>query len=156
VNKQYWFTNSSASAHAAAAAASVVHDGAYVEQTSYTVKQSEPATGSFTVYVTLKNVGHATATGVQIHVRPFRGLRLGDEDGGNSNLRTLPEDDPLSQYGEWVDFPDLKPDESATQSVVFLNQGSASPVVPGGENDVDGQPKLKLTPEIVFETKKAN
>jgi hypothetical protein len=137
-------------------AAEQVHHGAYVEQTHYTVENNVPANGSFTVHVTLKNEGDAKAVGVQVRVRPYRGMRLGDEDVGNSPLRILDDNDPLSQFGQWVSFSDLAPGESSTQSVIFLSQGTAIPVVPGvSATGVPGQPMEKLTPEITFATEKA-
>jgi hypothetical protein len=152
--QHFWFTNSLGGP--VAPVAPTVQNGADVEQTGYTLEDNVPANGSFTIHVTLKNVGNAKATGVQIHVRPYRGMRLGDEDAGNSVLRILPEDDPLSQFGDWVDFPDLAPGESSTQSVSFLHQGNATPVIPGQTpTGVPGQKPQKLKPEIVFSSEKA-
>jgi len=131
-------------------------NGPDVQQVSYTVENNAPSDGNFTVHVTLKNVGNAKAVSVQIHIRPYRGMRLGDEDVGNSPLRILPEDDPLSQYGDWLNFPDLAPGESSTQSVIFLNHQGATPVVPGKSDvGIPGQPMEKLTPEIIFDTDKS-
>jgi len=134
----------------------VQKEGPDVQQVGYTVESNAPAVGSFTVHVTLKNMGKAKAAGVQIHVRPYRGMRLGDEDVGNSPLRILPEDDPLSQYGEWVSFPDLAPGESSSQSVVFLDHQGATPVVMGvSDTGIPGQPMEKITPEIIFGPEKS-
>ena len=131
-------------------------NGPDVEQVGYTIENSAPVQGNFTVHVTLKNLGTVKAVGVEIHVRPYRGMRLGDEDGGNSNLRILSDDDPLSQYGDWLSFPDLAPGESSTQSVSFLDHEGASPVVPGSSDmGVPGQPMEKIKPEIVFSAEKA-
>jgi hypothetical protein len=155
--KQYWFTNTMAKPAAPAPTVPEVHQGAYVVQTGYTVEDNAPANGNFTIHVTLKNTGNAKATGVQVRVRPYRGLRMGDEDAGNKPLYILPEDDPLSQYGQWVDFPDLAPGESSTQSVIFLKQGAYKPVVVGlSDTGVPGQPKEKLTPEINYSSEKSN
>jgi hypothetical protein len=152
--QHFWFTNSTAAP--APPPPPVVHDGADVEQTKYIVEDNAPANGSFTIHVTLKNTGNEKATSVQVHVRPYRGMRLGDEDVGNSPMSTLPEDDPLSQYGEWLDFPDLKPGESSTESVSFIHQSNAEPVIPGvSATGVPGQAPVKLKPEIVFASEKA-
>jgi hypothetical protein len=130
-------------------------NGADVQQTHYAIENNVPANGNFTIHVTLKNVGNAKALGVQVHVRPYRGMRLGDEDVGNSTLRILPDDDPLSQYGEWVPFPDLAPGESNTQSVIFLSHQGATPVVPGSSDmGIPGQPMEVIKPEITFATVK--
>jgi hypothetical protein len=138
-----------------AAAAPVQKNGPDVRQVGYTVESNAPSDGNFTIHVTLKNVGTAKAVSVQIHIRPYRGMRLGDEDVG-SHLSILPEDDPLSQYGTWITFPDLAPGESSTQSVVFLDHQGATPVVPGKSDlGVPGQPMEKLTPEITFDAEKS-
>jgi hypothetical protein len=140
----------------AVAPAPAVHEGAFVEQTKYTVKSDEPEPGSFTVYVTLKNEGNARATNVEIHVRPYRGMRVGNEDVGHSELKILDDDDPLAQYGSWISFPSLAPGESSTQSTVFLNHEHATPVVFGvSDTGVPGQGQETLTPEINYETEKA-
>jgi hypothetical protein len=131
-------------------------EGADVQQVGYTVDENDPGNGSFTVHVTLKNVGNAKATGVQIHIRPYRGLRLGDEDAGVAKLRIIDDDDPLAQYGDWLSFPDLAPGESSTQKDVFLSKGP-HPVVPGiSDMGVPGQPAKKLVPEIIFKSEKAH
>jgi hypothetical protein len=80
-------------------------------------------------------------------------MRLGNEDAGNSPLHILPEDDPLSQYGAWVSFPDLAPGESNTQTVSFLDRAGAKPVVLGkSDTGIPGQPMEQLTPEIIFKS----
>ncbi len=133
-----------------------IRDGAYVEQTQYTVKEDDPTPGNFTVYVTLKNTGNAKAVAVQIHVRPFRGMRLGDEDAGNSPLHIIKDNDPTAQIGDWLSFPDLAPGESSTQSTTFLDKPGATPVIPGvTPNGIPGHPQEKLAPEIVFDTEKS-
>jgi hypothetical protein len=134
----------------------VQKNGPDVQQVGYRVAENVPANGNFTVYVTLKNLGNAKAAGVQVHVRPYRGMRLGNEDVGNSPLSILPEDDPLSQYGEWVYFPDLAPGESNTQSVSFLSKVGATPVVMGvSDTGIPGQPMEKIVPEIIFGPEKS-
>jgi hypothetical protein len=64
---------------------------------------------------------------------------MGDEDVGAP--KPLPDNDPASQFGQWVTFPDIAPGQSASGSVVFLNKGTMKP---GSNPD----------PEIVFETAK--
>jgi len=151
--QHFWFTNSASAA--APAASAEAHQGAYVEQTHYTVENNVPGRGSFTVHVTLTNVGTAKAVDVSVRVRPYRGMRLGDEDVGHSELKILDENDPLSQFGQWVDFPDLAQGESSTQSAVFLGQGNATPVIPGvSATGVPGQARVELKPEINFSTEK--
>jgi len=150
---QFFFIHTNA---ALVVAAPVQQTGPDVQQVGYSIEGSTPSDGNFTIHATLKNVGKTKAVAVQLHVRPYRGMRLGDEDVGNSPLRILPEDDPLSQYGTWVSFPDLAPGESNTQSVIFLDHQGATPVVPGKSDlGVPGQPMEKLTPEIIFDTAKS-
>ncbi len=150
---QFFFFKSN---NAPVTAAPVQKNGPDVQQVGYRVAENVPSNGSFTVYVTLKNLGNAKAVGVQVHVRPYRGMRLGDEDVGGSPLRILPEDDPLSQYGEWVYFPDLAPGESSTQSTVFLSRVGATPVVMGSsDTGIPGQPMEKIVPEIIFAPEKS-
>jgi len=127
---------------AAAAPAPVARDGADVEQTGFSVRDNTPGAGSFTCQVTLKNVGNAKATGVQISVRPYRGISLGDEDVGHTTPGVLSDSDPISQIGEWVTFADLAPGESSTRNVVFLSRG-------------DVKPGTNPNPDITFQSEKA-
>jgi len=115
------------------------HTGAFVHQVGFKVMSDTPGQGSFTCAVTLKNDGDAKAVNVQVHVRPFKGIMLGDED--ETELKPLPDNDPISQLGQWVTFPDIAPGESATQTAVFLNQRVMKP----GSNP---------NPEVIFETEK--
>ena len=118
----------------------VASSEAKVMQTGFEVQPDTPGAGSFTCQVTLKNVGGTTARNIEVHVRPFRGVRPGSMEIGP--LRApLAEDDPLSQYGSWVSFPDLAPGQSATESATFFDHPNLEP----GRN---------LDPEIVFTTDK--
>jgi hypothetical protein len=138
--QHFWFTNSVA---AAPAAPSPGHrEGADVQQTAFLVEDNASSTGSFTCHVTLKNVGNAKAVDIQVSVRPYRGISRGDEDAGHTDMSVLSDSDPISQFGQWVSFPDLAPGESSTQSVVFL-----------GRTDV--RPGTNPNPEIRFQTEKA-
>jgi len=125
----------------AAAAPVAPRNGADVVQTKFEVQPNTPENGSFTCLVTLKNVGNQKATGVQISVRPYRGVSNVDIDVGQERGGVLPEDDPISQYNAWVDFPDLAPGESSTQSVNFLNRN-------------DYSPGINPDPEIIFQSVK--
>ncbi len=103
------------------------------------VAKDTPTPGNITCKVTLKNVGNAKATCIQINVRPYKGSSTYDEDVGYQKVIVLCDDDPISRYGQWLDFPDLKPGESSTKSVSFL----AHPPFKPGNN-----PK----PDIVFKS----
>ena len=138
--EHFWFTNSAATTPAAPSPGH--RDEADVQQTGFSVVNDTPSTGSFTCQVKLKNVGNAKAVGIQVSVRPYRGISRGDEDAGHTDMSVLSDSDPISQFGQWVTFPDLAPGESSTQSVVFL-----------GRTDV--RPGTNPKPEIHFQTEKA-
>jgi hypothetical protein len=114
-----------------------------IRQTAFVVHPNTPGFGSFTCDVTVTNQGLRPAKAVQVHVRPFRGVMSGNDGLGHVKYRAVPENDPLSQYGDWLAFPDLKPGESSTQSAVFLNHPNVNP----GHNP---------NPEITFEPAKSN
>jgi hypothetical protein len=139
--EHFWYTNSLATSTAPAAPTSAHRDGADVQQIHYSVEDDTPSAGNMTCVVTLKNMGNAKAVSVQIFVRPFRGASNYDEDVGHSDTKPLSDDDPISQIGEWLTFPDLAPGESSTQSVSFLSRH----FVIEGKN-----PK----PQILFQTEK--
>jgi hypothetical protein len=124
-----------------AAAAAAEHDGPYVEQTDFRVEDGVPTSVSFTCHVTLKNIGKAKATGVEVCVRPFRGTQVYDDTSARNDNKVLPDDSPLAQISQWVTFPDLAPGESSTQSAVFMRANTSD----YGEN-----PK----PEIIYEPEK--
>jgi hypothetical protein len=113
--------------------------GADVRQVKFVAEPNTPGMGSFTCLVTLQNVGPATARNVRVYVRPYRGAGYGSVDVGHVGYHVLKDTDPLSQYGAWVNFPDLKPGESSTQQAVFLDHPNVTP----GYNS---------NPEIIFET----
>jgi hypothetical protein len=98
---------------------------AKVVQTSCMIEVDTPP-GSFTCEVTVKNVGGEKATGVEVHVRPFRGSRRGLVDIGPMGP-PLNENDPLSLMGTWIAFPDLAPGESSTQTATFPSQPNIMP-----------------------------
>jgi hypothetical protein len=128
--------------NAAPVAPSMVHsDSADIQQVDYVVQPDTPSVGSFTCLVTLKNEGGATGTSVQISVRPYRGVSNYDEDVGHQNAVVLSDDDPASQFNDWLSFPDLAPGESVTRPVIFTSRPDIKP----GAN-----PK----PEIIFDTDK--
>jgi hypothetical protein len=103
---------------------------------------NNPMQSNFIAHVTLKNMGNAKATGIQVWVRPYRGVSVGgSRNGDGAGARQLPDDDPISLMGQWVSFPDLAPDESYTYDVTFISRDDVKP----GAN-----PK----PQIVFESEK--
>ena len=139
-NGHYFFTPPPA-APAAPAASMAPPEAPDVRQTHFVIHPNTPGAGSFTCEVTVLNQGQKTARGVQVHVRPFRGVMYGSDTLGHVGYHALPESDPLSQYGDWLSFPDLKQGESSTQSAVFMNHPNVNP----GFNP---------NPEITFEPAK--
>jgi hypothetical protein len=117
-------------------------DGPDVEQTAFSTEDNVPSPGNFTAHVTLKNIGTAKAVDIQIMVRPYRGIMMGDFDITMHPNTYLDDNDPLSQYGQFVNVPDLAPGESATVDAIFLDHPHLTP----GNN-----PK----PQIIFGTEKA-
>jgi len=118
------------------------HGKANLRQVSFRVEQDAPARGSFTCSVTLKNTGDVKAVNVEVHVRPYKGITLGDEDLGHSSIEPLSDSDPTSQIGQWVTFPDIPPGESRTATAIFLVKEG---VHPGGNPE----------PDISFQSEKA-
>jgi hypothetical protein len=117
--------------------------GADVRQTAYSVDLNKPTAGFMTCHVTLKNFGLSKALNIQVKVRPYRGAT--NEDGEASfqpKVYTLPDDDPISQIGDYVSFPDLAPGESETRDVQFAIHTEVNP----GTNP---------NPDIIFETDKS-
>jgi len=120
--------------------------GPDIRQIAYTVTPNSPQPGSFTVQFTVKNVGNITATSIQVKVRPYRGMILGDQDNplpGGGGTGPVSDNDPISQYGQWVALPDLAPGQSSSNSMVFADQPNMTPT--------DG-PKL----DIIFVPVKTN
>jgi hypothetical protein len=113
-----------------------------VRQTAYWT--SPDLTGSgFISHVVLKNQGNARAVGIQVWVRPYRGIKvaLSATRGDGANVYPLSDNDPLAQFGRWINTPDLGPSESCTQTVDFVAR-------PGVELGVNPHP------QILFETEK--
>jgi len=111
-----------------------------VRQAAYQVIPDSPQPGSFTVRFTVKNQGNAAATSIQVKVRPYRGILNGQEDNGhahgltpvpsdgaNGSVAPYSDDDPVSQYGQWVNMPDLAPGQSASDSVIFAEEADKIP-----------------------------
>lgn len=122
--QEHFFFNNQLPQPGQATAVTQTH-GADVRQVKYTAENNTPYTGSFTVHITLKNFGDTKAMGVQIAVRPYRGgmtINRGEED-----TTPLNESNPLSDFSQWVNFPDLAPGESSTQTAIFADRESIEP-----------------------------
>lgn len=117
-------------------------DGADIVQTRFWVEYDKPTPGSFLCHVMIKNVGNARATGIQVKVRPFRGVSNYNEDGGTQHPITLDDSDPTSMISDFLSFPDLDPGQSETGDVSFLDV----PIFKPGKNP---------SPTIYFQTVKS-
>jgi hypothetical protein len=118
-----------------------VYHGAAVQQIAFIVEPNTPANGQFTCEVTIKNVGTAKATNIQMNVRPYRGIMNADEDVSRTDVKPIDDSNRLAQISEWLTFPDLAPGEKSTQTVSFVDQAGVKP----GKNP---------DPEIQFEAEK--
>ena len=116
----YFYNTNTAPVHAAGPRM----ESGDVQQIRYWAEPGKPSGGMFTAHVFLKNMGKTTATAVQILVRPYRGIQMGNDTSDGFHHRgaqsgTLSDSDPLSQFGQWVSFPDIPPGETVTEDVVF-------------------------------------
>jgi len=139
--QEHYFFNST-NATPGPSTAAPARDGANVQQIGYTVAANSPGPGSFTARVTVRNIGNAKATAIQVMVRPYRGITLGDQDNGHAVIESISDNDPLAQFGQWISFSDLDPGATETETVVFITRTG----VPFGTNP---------TPQITFQTEKA-
>jgi len=117
--------------------------GADVQQTSYSVEDNAPGVGSFTCHAILKNEGTVKAVDIQIFIRPYRKSMLIDGEMINHPTIYLDDNDPRSQFGQWVSVPDLEPGHSARVDAIF----TATQGIPPGKNP---------DPKIIFGNDKSN
>ena len=137
--QHYFFFDTNALQAPKKPAAKPVVDGPNVVQKKFWVKYDEPNPGMFTCYVVVKNIGNAKATNVQLLVRPYRGISLGDDDDGHAKSHVVTDTDALAQISQWITFPDLAPGQASDPGTAsFLSSPGAAP---GGNPD----------PEISFD-----
>jgi hypothetical protein len=118
----------------------MVYHGPALQQIAFRIEPNTPP-GNFTCDVTIKNVGIAKATNIQINVRPFRGILNGDPDFSRQNdVKPIDDNSSLAQISQWIAFSDLGPGESETQSATFINVSGVSP----GTNP---DPQIEFEPE---------
>jgi hypothetical protein len=114
-----------------------------VRQTGYSITDN-PMAKNFAFNVVLTNKGNAKATNVQVCIRPYRGAKRGGARNGDGGLpQPIPDNDPLALQNQWVEAPDLGPNESCTVSATFMSHPGINP----GSNP---------SPQIVFQTEKTN
>jgi hypothetical protein len=140
---QHFFFDSSRPDSAPDASAALSGPVADVRQTSYTIT-NDPVARNFTVHLVLTNKGKARAVSIQAKIQPFKGAKVMRGRGGdNSGIPlVLPENHPTYQINQWIEAPDLAPNESCNLSATFMSQSFISP----GPNNA----------QIVFQTEKAN
>jgi hypothetical protein len=138
-HKRYVFIHTNGSPIPAAPAPA---DGAFLKQVSYEVQNGVPNSAMMTCVVRIKNTGNATATGIQVEVRPYKDSVKGDENvGGMGSDEPIAPTDPRALMSQWITFPDLAPGQSATENAVFVAQDGYNP----GKNP---------NPQIIFQTAK--
>jgi hypothetical protein len=114
-----------------------------VRQTAYSVTEN-PLAKNFTAHVVLTNKGNARAVSVQVKIQPFRGsLFSRDRDDNGGVPLVLSDNEPVAQINQWVEAPDLAPQESCTVTATFMSQTGV-------------QPGANRNPQIIFQTEKAN
>ena len=87
-----------------------------------------PNSSTFTVDVTVKNVGQKKATGVQVKVQPYVGtMDTNKAEPGPDEIPDQPGGDPMATVVQWVTFPDLPPGQTSTQTLTFSMRGDATP-----------------------------
>jgi hypothetical protein len=87
-----------------------------------------PGALEFSVDVTLQNVGSKKATGVQVMVHPY----VGNQDTNKSQMGPdeIPGQqggDPLHNVVQNLDYPDIDPGQTATQSFTLPVRSDADP-----------------------------
>ena len=111
-----------------------------VRQVSYVIKPGS-GSGTFNAEITIKNFGLKTATGIQVKVQPYHGTASGRTATGPDEIEMPGAIDPLANNFEYVEFPDLAPDQSLTKTVTFVIRS-------------DAEAKQSFDAHIVFQTAK--
>jgi hypothetical protein len=87
-----------------------------------------PGAMSFTSDVVVKNFGSKKATGIQVRVQPYVGNQNSNpSQPGPDEIPAQSGGDPLANVVQWVDFADLGPGETATQSITLPMRSDADP-----------------------------
>jgi hypothetical protein len=107
-------------------------NGKGLRQTGYILEfhKSGPEKGKYEAHITVSNDSSQPLKDIQIRVRPYRGS---DDPHGNTEMdQAVSEFSPISQFGAWVDVPDLDPGKSAQVSWFFAPKPPYAPDVNGG------------------------
>jgi hypothetical protein len=87
-----------------------------------------PNSSTFTVDVTVQNVGQKKATGVQVKIQPYIGtMDTNKAQPGPDEIPAQPGGDPMVNTAQWVAFGDLPAGQTATQTLTFSMRSDADP-----------------------------
>lgn len=111
-----------------------------VRQVSY-IPTETPMSSQFTAMLTIKNFGGKTATNIQVRVQPYITSVDSSKQVGPDEILNPSTTDQMANVFQWVEFPDLAPGQTATQTLTF-------PLRP------DAEPRTRFEPKITFDTVK--
>jgi len=97
-----------------------------VRQVSYSPKVN-PMTSQFTAEVTIKNFGQKKAINIQVRIQPYVGTVDSSSQPGPDEILNPNNVDATATIFRWVEFPDLGPGESASQTLTFPMRSDAAP-----------------------------
>ncbi len=87
-----------------------------------------PGSLEFSVDVILQNVGSKKATGVQVVVHPYVGnISTSKTQQGPDEIPSFPNGDPMAHVVQNLNYPDLDPDQTSTQSFTLPMRSDADP-----------------------------
>ena len=87
-----------------------------------------PGAMTFTSDVIIKNFGSKKATAIQVLVQPYASDQSSNPNApGPDEIPQQQNGDPMASITQWVDFSDLGPGETATNSLTFPMRSDASP-----------------------------
>jgi hypothetical protein len=96
---------------------------------------------TFTVDVVIKNFGQTKATGVQVCIQPYVGNKDTDPaQPGPDEIPAQPGGDPMANVTQWVNFSDIGPGETATQTITLPMRSDADPA------------EVVFKPKVTFQT----
>jgi hypothetical protein len=100
-----------------------------------------PGAMTFTVDVVIKNFGQKKATGVQVCIQPYVGNKdTNPAQPGPDEIPAQPGGDPMANVTQWVNFSDIGPGETATQTITLPMRSDADPA------------EVVFKPKVTFQT----
>jgi hypothetical protein len=101
----------------------------------------QPGAMSFTADVVIQNFGQKKATGIEVSVQPYVGNRdTNPKQPGPDEIPAQAGGDPMANVLQSVDFADLGPGETATQTFTLPVRSDADPA------------QTALKPKVIFQT----